>query len=96
MPLACCLRQGTLSHMSPELLLDGRASRASDVYAMGVLMWEALTGARPWAGLPAAALPTTVVLQRGRPAWLPGWQGALPGPLVALVEQAWAHEPSAR
>lgn len=93
-PCVCC--QGTLSHMAPELLLDGRASRSSDVYAMGVLLWEALTGGRPWAGLPAAALPTAVVLQRARPAWPPGVEGVLPAPLVALVEQAWAHDPAAR
>lgn len=30
--------QGTLSHMSPELLLHGHASRASDVYAFGVML----------------------------------------------------------
>lgn len=32
------LPQGTLSHMSPELLLQGHASRASDVYAFGILL----------------------------------------------------------
>jgi serine/threonine protein kinase len=29
--------QGTLKHMAPELLLQGRASKASDVYAFGIL-----------------------------------------------------------
>ena len=28
--------QGTMSHMSPEMMTDGRASRASDVYAFGM------------------------------------------------------------
>jgi serine/threonine protein kinase len=31
---ASCAHGGTLTHMAPELLLDGRASKASDVYAV--------------------------------------------------------------
>lgn len=42
---------GTVTHMPPELLSEGRLSKAADVYAFGVLLWEMLTGARPWAGL---------------------------------------------
>lgn len=30
--------------MPPELLIDGRLSKAADVYAYGVLMWELVTG----------------------------------------------------
>lgn len=36
--------QGTLNHMAPELLLHGHASRASDVYAFGILMVRLLNG----------------------------------------------------
>lgn len=42
--------QGTLNHMSPELLVHGHASRASDVYAMGILLWEMATGGRAFSG----------------------------------------------
>jgi len=34
-----CLLQGTMSHISPEVLTSGKASKASDVYAMGIFMW---------------------------------------------------------
>jgi serine/threonine protein kinase len=36
--------------MAPELLLTGRASPASDVYAYGILLWELSTGQRALAG----------------------------------------------
>ena len=29
-----------ITHMPPELLREGKMSKAADVYAMGVLMWE--------------------------------------------------------
>lgn len=35
---------------APELLLHGRASKASDVYAFGILLWELTTGLRAFQG----------------------------------------------
>lgn len=31
---------GTITHMSPEVLRSGRLSKAADVYAFGIMMWE--------------------------------------------------------
>ncbi|KAK9807889.1 hypothetical protein WJX72_012343 [[Myrmecia] bisecta] len=42
---------GTVTHMPPELLREGRLSKAADVYAYGVLLWSMYTGQRPWAGM---------------------------------------------
>lgn len=44
------MHAGTLTHMAPELLLHGRASKASDVYAFGILLWELVTGLRAFQG----------------------------------------------
>lgn len=40
-------RVGTPSYMAPEQAGRGEASPASDVYALGLLLWEAATGGRP-------------------------------------------------
>ena len=41
---------GTVSYLSPELVVDGRADARSDVYAAGVVLYEMLTGRKPHAG----------------------------------------------
>jgi serine/threonine protein kinase len=40
---------GTLDYIAPELISGGEASPASDVYALGCLVYECLTGAPPFA-----------------------------------------------
>jgi serine/threonine protein kinase len=78
--------------MAPELLLHGRASSASDVYAYGILLWELLTARRAFQGVPVALLAQNVVQQR----WRPGWPPGVPAPLRLLTEQCWAQEAAAR
>ena len=41
---------GTPSHMAPELHRGEPAGPMSDVYALGCLLWAALTGRAPYAG----------------------------------------------
>ena len=41
---------GTVSYLPPELVTDGSADARSDVYALGVLLYELLTGAKPHLG----------------------------------------------
>ncbi|KIY94808.1 Mitogen-activated protein kinase kinase kinase 9 [Monoraphidium neglectum] len=78
--------------MAPELLMQGRASKASDVYSYGILLWELLTGRRAFAGLPAPLLCIKVVQDHWRPAWPQG----VAGPLRALAEACWSPSAGAR
>jgi serine/threonine-protein kinase len=41
---------GTVSHMAPEVLLGGQADARSDVWALGVLLYELATGELPFVG----------------------------------------------
>lgn len=40
---------GTMTHAPPELLLDGRTDARSDLYSLGIVLYEALTGDNPFA-----------------------------------------------
>ncbi|WP_241901614.1 Stk1 family PASTA domain-containing Ser/Thr kinase [Nocardioides houyundeii] len=41
---------GTVSYLAPELVVQGRADERADVYAVGVILYELLTGTKPHDG----------------------------------------------
>jgi serine/threonine-protein kinase len=47
---------GTPHYLAPELIDGAEATRASDVYALGCVLYECLAGAPPFAGRSAAAI----------------------------------------
>jgi len=48
--------EGTISAMAPEQATEGELTPAADFYAVGVLLYHALTGAMPYIGAPAQVL----------------------------------------
>jgi beta-lactam-binding protein with PASTA domain/serine/threonine protein kinase len=41
---------GTVSYVAPELVIEGRSDARADVYAVGVILYELLTGTKPHEG----------------------------------------------
>jgi hypothetical protein len=84
---------GTLAYISPERLRGETAGPAADVWAVGVLLWEGLTGRHPFWG--STLIETAKSIQAGAPA-LATQRRDLPKRLVALVDRALAVDPRRR
>ncbi|MBD0339239.1 MAG: serine/threonine protein kinase [Thermoleophilia bacterium] len=84
---------GTLAYVPPERLAGEDASPASDVWAVGVLLWEALAGGHPF--WKSSVLDAAKAIQAGAPS-LATVRPDLPRPLTAAVDGALALEPGRR
>ena len=70
---------GTLSYMSPEVLLGGPVGEADDVWSLCVVLYEMVAGRRPFVGNGADEVATRVRRQRIHPAAVEGGQGEQAG-----------------
>ena len=84
---------GTLAYISPERLRGEEACSASDVWAVGILLWEALAGKHPFWGVPLQQMAGTI--EAGCPPLQPE-RPDLPKRLLAAVSHAVAHDPARR
>jgi serine/threonine protein kinase len=82
---------GTASYISPEQASGAVATAASDVYALGVVAYQCLSGHRPFDG----ATPIEIAMKhvRDTPRPLPS---DIPPPVRAIVDRALAKDPGAR
>ena len=85
---------GSVHYFSPEQARGDEVTGASDVYALAIVLYEMLTGRRPFEGDSAAA----VALKRlNEDARRPSELGhAIPGGLESILMRALAREPSDR
>lgn len=87
--------RGKLHYMAPEQLSGSHSlDRRADIYAVGVMLWEAATGTRMWAGL-----PDPVVMKRVLAGEVPSVRTVRAGlhpRLAAACERALALAPAER
>ncbi|KYF59325.1 hypothetical protein BE08_28685 [Sorangium cellulosum] len=53
--------KGKIGYMPPEQLEGNRVDRRADLYAVGVMLWEAATGVRMWRGMTDVAIMSRVM-----------------------------------
>ena len=87
-------RKGKVSYMSPEQCVGEQVDRRSDIFALGVVMWELSTGRRLFKGDNEFAVMNQVTSKDA-----PSPRAAapdLPTPLVEIIEKALQRDPAKR
>jgi eukaryotic-like serine/threonine-protein kinase len=84
---------GTLAYIAPERLAGADATPESDVWAVGVLVWESLAGRHPFWGVPLQEVARAI--EAGAPP-LGRERRDLPRRLLSAVDGALALDPAKR
>ena len=84
------LVMGTTQYMAPERIAGGQATPASDLYALGILIYECLTGLPPYDGGTAEVMAGHLYLP------MPPLPAGVPPELGELITRLTAKDPAAR
>ncbi len=85
---------GTIAYMAPEQVAGLEADARTDVWALGIVLYEMLTGALPFTATNEAALLNAILHDSPRP--VSDSRPELDGVLQALVTRALQKDPAAR
>ncbi len=85
---------GSVHYISPEQAKGGRVDNRSDIYSLGVVMYEMMSGRPPYDG----ESPVAVAIQHinGGAAMPSTLNPNIPGGLEQIIMKAMAHEPADR
>ena len=86
---------GTVTYMSPEQALGKRVEASSDVFSMGIVLYELLTGQHPFPGDHPMAVMYSITNEPARPIEQE-LQGSLPEGLEDILKRALGKEPAER
>ena len=89
-------RGGTVAYMAPELFVTGEASERSDVFSLGVMLYEMATGRHPFRRSGDAPAVVAGAIQFQDPDPPSALRGEIPPELAALIVKCLAKTPSER
>jgi hypothetical protein len=91
MPTRSGVILGTTAYMSPEQATGGKCDSRSDIFSLGVVFYEVLSGKRPFEGVSSPELIRNILQQQPPP--IPD---SIPASLRNLVEKALEKNPDDR
>ena len=85
---------GTIAYMSPEQLQSGDVDARADIFSLGVVLYEMLTGKTPFRGDHEAALMYSIVSEEPEP--LQHYIADAPSELIHILSRALEKSPADR
>jgi len=85
---------GTYPYMAPEQVAGGQVDGRADIFALGVVLYEMVSGARPFAAPTRAGLAAAILTYA--PPGLSSLDSAVPPAIDRVVERSLAKDPEAR
>ena len=85
---------GTAPYMAPEVIDGGVADARSDIFSLGIVLFEMTTGRRPFTGNTALAVITAIL--RDKPPLASAVKPGVPRDLARLIDRCMAKNPSER
>jgi Tol biopolymer transport system component/predicted Ser/Thr protein kinase len=82
---------GTPEYMAPEVLRGARGDERSDLWALGVVLFELATGARPFEGATTFELAASILDKR-----IPPLPAHVPPPLGRIISKLLEKDPASR
>ncbi|HET8714640.1 MAG TPA: protein kinase [Holophagaceae bacterium] len=86
---------GTVSYMAPEYIRSGKPDPRSDLFAVGVMLYEALSGRKPFAGDTTPTILYKIVNEAPEPLDTDALQGISPA-TRSVLERALVKDPDQR
>ena len=85
---------GTPAYMSPEQVSGRPLDHRTDIFSLGIILYQMTTGRRPFEGRSAAELASSIL--RDTPAPLDNARPGLPGDLTRIIRRCLEKEPRDR
>ncbi|MEK6323142.1 MAG: serine/threonine-protein kinase [Acidobacteriota bacterium] len=85
---------GTVPYMSPEQVRGEELDHRSDVFSFGVVLYELLSGRRPFEAKSAAEILSAILTREPEP--LRGQTGVVPAPVERVVRKCLEKDPARR
>ena len=96
MPATYTARGGTIAYMAPEQFVTGQSSVQSDIFALGLILYELATGRHPFHRPDAPEFQSIRAIQFADPPSIRGIVPDLPVELESVIVRCLEKQPSAR